>query len=73
MRVVPAAIVCILLITACASDEVADIETTELKAYQSAQSSLSSGNYQAAVSKLQLLEARYPFGRFAEPQLKRAN
>ncbi|MEO2174594.1 MAG: outer membrane protein assembly factor BamD [bacterium] len=66
MRVVLAPIVCILLITACASDEVADIETTELKAYQSAQSSLSSGNYQDAVSKLQLLEARFPFGRFAE-------
>ena len=65
MRVI-AITICILLLTACASDEVADIETTELKAYMSAQGSLSSGNYQDAVSKLQLLEARYPFGRYAE-------
>jgi outer membrane protein assembly factor BamD len=55
-----------LLLASCKSDEVTDIETTELKAYQSAQGSLRSGNYQDAVSKLQLLEARYPFGRYAE-------
>lgn len=52
---------------ACSSDEVEqDIDATELKFYESAQSSLRSGNYADAVNKLQLLEARFPFGRYAE-------
>ena len=43
-----------------------DAETTELRLYESARSSLRSGNYQDGVSKLQLLESRFPFGRFAQ-------
>jgi outer membrane protein assembly factor BamD len=61
---------CILAIlaSACSNNGPAeqDIEATELAYYRSAQSSLRSGNYDDAVSKLQLLEARFPFGRYAE-------
>jgi outer membrane protein assembly factor BamD len=55
-----------LLITSCASDKEVDLDQTELEYYQSAQGSLRSGNYESAVDKLQLLEARFPFGRYAE-------
>ena len=56
----------ILMLAACSSDEVADIETTELKAYEEAKQSLRSGNFQDAVSRFQRLEARFPFGRYAK-------
>ena len=66
MRIIAITVI-ILLTTACANDEVApSIETTELKFYQSAQRSLRSSNFSDAVFKLQLLEARFPFGRYAE-------
>ncbi|MEM9623419.1 MAG: outer membrane protein assembly factor BamD [Pseudomonadota bacterium] len=42
------------------------IDTTEQKVYREAQSSLRSGNYQQAIAQLELLEARFPFGRYAE-------
>lgn len=53
-------------LSACNSDKTDDIESTELAYYESAQSSLRSNNYANAVSKLQFLEARFPFGRYAE-------
>ncbi|MFP6809280.1 MAG: outer membrane protein assembly factor BamD [Pseudomonadales bacterium] len=57
----------LLFLSACSSnDEEQDIESTELAFYESAQNSLRSANYSLAVSKLQLLEARFPFGRYAE-------
>ena len=58
----------ILFLSACSSDEavVNDIDATELKFYESAQASLKSSNFQEAVGKLQLLEARFPFGRYAQ-------
>ena len=43
-----------------------ELDTTEHILYESAQSSLRSGNYRAGVEKLQRLEARFPFGRYAE-------
>ncbi|SVC41167.1 uncharacterized protein METZ01_LOCUS294021 [marine metagenome] len=56
-----------LVITGCSKDEVEDdLEATEQAAYNSAQSSLRAGNYQGAIQKLQLLESRFPFGRYAE-------
>ena len=56
-----------LLFTAgCSKDEDEDVDSTELEYYESAQGSLRSKNYANAVSKLQLLEARFPFGRYAE-------
>jgi len=44
----------------------AGIETSEQKVYRDAQRLLRSGNYQQAISQLELLEARFPFGRYAE-------
>jgi outer membrane protein assembly factor BamD len=41
-------------------------ETSEQELYQSAQRSLRGSNYTDAIAKLQALEARYPFGRYAE-------
>lgn len=43
-----------------------EYDTTEHILYDSAQSSLRSGNFRAGVEKLQRLEARFPFGRYAE-------
>lgn len=42
------------------------VETSEQELYQSAQRSLRASNYNDAIAKLQALEARYPFGRYAE-------
>ncbi len=41
-------------------------KTSEQMLYRSAQSSLRSANYRDAIAKLQKLEARFPFGRYAE-------
>ena len=55
------------LLTGCSKDEVEDdLEATELAYYTSAQDSLRAGNYAGAIQKLQLLESRFPFGRYAE-------
>ena len=43
-----------------------DRKSSEQMLYRSAQSSLRSGNYRDAITKLQKLEARFPFGRYAE-------
>ncbi|GIS20895.1 MAG: hypothetical protein CM15mP120_28110 [Pseudomonadota bacterium] len=43
-----------------------EIETNEEKVYAQAQRSLRSSNYNSAIEQLELLEARFPFGRFAE-------
>lgn len=40
--------------------------TSEQVVYQAAQRSLRSGNYNQAIEQLQLLESRFPFGRYAE-------
>ena len=47
-------------------NEPAERESTELSYYGAAQSNLRSGNYADAVSQLQLLESRFPFGRYAQ-------
>jgi len=43
-----------------------DQKSSEQMLYRSAQSSLRSANYRDAITKLQKLEARFPFGRYAE-------
>ena len=43
-----------------------DLNTTEQVLYRNSQRSLRSGNYSAAIESLQRLEARFPFGRYAE-------
>ena len=42
------------------------IDTTEERVYSQAQRALRSSNFSAAIEQLELLEARFPFGRFAE-------
>lgn len=64
-----ALLVVVLLLAACRGDEAADrfdIYETEREFYDSAQGSLRAGNYQDAVLKLQRMESRFPFGRYAE-------
>lgn len=43
-----------------------EIETSEQKLYRDAQRLLRSSNYQQAISALEMLESRFPFGRYAE-------
>lgn len=43
-----------------------DANTTEQILYRDVQRSLRSGNYQVAIGGLERLEARFPFGRYAE-------
>ncbi|MGD8415559.1 MAG: outer membrane protein assembly factor BamD [Pseudomonadales bacterium] len=43
-----------------------DMNATEQMLYRNAQRSLRSGNYTSAIEGLQRLEARFPFGRYAE-------
>ena len=60
----------VLLLSGCwpwgHNKEEEDSKTSEQALYRSAQSSLRSGNYRDAIQKLQKLEARFPFGRYAE-------
>ncbi len=43
-----------------------EIETSEQKLYRDSQRLLRSGNYTQAIGTLEALEARFPFGRYAE-------
>lgn len=62
-----AVLVLAVALVGCSKDEVEeDLNATELSYYESAQNSLRAGNFQGAIQKLQLLESRFPFGRFAE-------
>lgn len=47
-------------------DPDADLNATEQLLYRNVQRSLRSGNYQQAIEALEQLEARFPFGRYAE-------
>jgi outer membrane protein assembly factor BamD len=47
-------------------DAEAELNATEQMLYRNAQRSLRSGNYQQAIEELELLESRFPFGRYAE-------
>jgi outer membrane protein assembly factor BamD len=54
------------LLTGCSSDEETPQEMTEKKLYDAAQKNLKNDSFTLAVKNLQLLEARYPFGPYAE-------
>ena len=43
-----------------------DVETSEQALYRNSQRYLRSGNYDIAIKNLEALEARFPFGRYAE-------
>ena len=47
-------------------EEEEDVNATEQMLYRNAQRSLRAGNYERAVTALERLEARFPFGRYAE-------
>lgn len=56
-----------LVVAGCATqEETSDENKSERQLYETAQEQLKSGNFSNAVKTLQLLEARYPFGPFAE-------
>jgi len=60
---------CTLVTSGCASNNDENkptIDETERQFYESAQRSLRASNYQDGIAKLQRLEARFPFGRYAE-------
>ena len=46
--------------------EIVEEETSEQILYRRANTSLKTGNYSLGISRLQQLEARFPFGRYAE-------
>ncbi|MFT7220403.1 MAG: outer membrane protein assembly factor BamD [Candidatus Azotimanducaceae bacterium] len=67
MRILSITLLLLLTLIGCSKDEVEDdLEATELAYYTSSQQSLRAGNYGGAIQKLQLLESRFPFGRYAE-------
>jgi outer membrane protein assembly factor BamD len=67
MRYITVVMLSLALVTGCSKDELEeDLEATELAYYTSAQDSLRAGNHAGAIQKLQLLESRFPFGRYAE-------
>ena len=47
-------------------ENIEEIETSEQALYRNSQRFLRSGNYTTAIKNLELLEARFPFGRYAE-------
>ena len=56
-------------ISACSwfgKDDIEIADNGEQQIYLEAQRSLDSGNFNTAIRTLQLLESRYPFGRYAE-------
>lgn len=57
-----------VLITGCAGSQSRDqsMELTEQELYQSIQQALDNGRYSAAVTQLETLESRFPFGEYAE-------
>ena len=75
-RVLALAVILSTLTSGCSSipffgkdDEEEDIEaidTTEERVYNQAQRALRSSNFSLAIEQLELLEARFPFGRYAE-------
>ena len=67
MHYITVIVLSLALVAGCSKDEAEDdLEATELAYYTSAQESLRAGNYAGAIQKLQLLESRFPFGRYAE-------
>ncbi|WP_417534745.1 outer membrane protein assembly factor BamD [Marinobacterium stanieri] len=64
-----ATLVLFSLLSACSwfgGDEKVAPDVPEQELYEEALSALESDNYDLAIEKLQLLEARYPFGRYSE-------
>ena len=54
------------LVIGCSSKDEDELAQTEKVLYEAAASQLESGNYVSAIKNLQMLEARFPFGPYAE-------
>lgn len=54
------------LLAACSGKQVVEEHLSERELYEQAQTDLDKSNYSSAIRKLQALESRYPFGRYAE-------
>jgi outer membrane protein assembly factor BamD len=63
-RLIISLFVC-LLVTACSTTDVEE-ELSERQYYEEAQQALENEQYNIATEKLEALDARYPFGRYAE-------
>ena len=69
LRILAFAAALAILASGCAwfgDDEEAEAETSEQALYRNAQSGLRTGSFTQAISRLERLEARFPFGRYAE-------
>ena len=69
LKITPFLLLLALLVAGCAgNDELDDLsaDSGEQQMYENAQRYLRSRNYDLAVRSLQLLESRYPFGKYAE-------
>ena len=56
----------VTLVGCSSNGELIEPDIPEETLYENALSAIEAGNNQLAIEKLQLLEARYPFGRFSE-------
>ncbi len=65
-KLIVVATFCALLAACSAADRKALSDIPEPKLYQQALDALETENYELAAEKLELLEARYPFGRYSE-------
>lgn len=54
------------MLTGCASTAENEFEQSARSLYQEAKASLDAGDYETAIQRLETLEARFPFGRFAQ-------
>jgi outer membrane protein assembly factor BamD len=68
MRVIPSLfIIAAIVLSGCSStDDITDEGQSEKQIYQAAERSMRNGNNDLAIKHFQLLEARYPFGPYAE-------
>ncbi len=66
ITVAVAALLLTALVACSSNDKKEEAEASEKQLYDIAQKQLTSNNYTSAVSNLQLLESRYPFGAYAE-------
>lgn len=68
LKYIPVILLSLLMVACSGNDELPELaaDTGEQQMYEEAQRYLRSGNYDLAVRSLQLLESRYPFGKYAE-------
>ncbi|WP_372831394.1 outer membrane protein assembly factor BamD [Pontibacterium sp.] len=65
-KIIAVAALCVLVSACSSNDELEIPDLPEQEIYEDALEALELDNYVLAIEKLQLLEARYPFGRYSE-------